>query len=504
MGSLTDFLTEYQGPIQGLYETGSDVKSTNNLEKYLNDLDVIKKDSDRVQKFSDITNKLSRIDTNTLPRTKKVQKEALDTDAIKTYGEEFKKTGLYNDYSKYLEGIQEKDDKGQPVEGKYSETPKDIHTYLQEHPMSEEHMKELREKSFYKPKEYDATMTPDEIIDTQYKMAGLSPEDRKWFEAEMKSKDDNDPKNLNKKIMRMVAERIPGLMSEGTIKNKYAEMFGNEASTYLIDQPSYTEQKKKKLDDYSTSELKGFTADQLLNNFNSSDVYKHIMDYPEDVRNKIYEKFPNWKEEEKKKWTQSDIDKLTLDDLEKMSTDDIDAVYNFLPVEIKKQWEAKHIEQDDPKKTGGRHRVGSGTSNLPDIKTGVAFDNVYKYVTGGGDKPSELKGWTKEGIGKLKELIGKEYDDVSAKKHFQKIWDEAGKYNAGTEDKKNVSPATLLGWKKYQKVQSDNGKTPDANDYMNHVGNQIKSKYKDVDGIDKAVETVKQRINDIITAYHRL
>ncbi|MFA5405457.1 MAG: hypothetical protein WC358_11035 [Ignavibacteria bacterium] len=427
MGGVTEFVDKYRDHIQGVFEVGSDVKATNNLEKYMKDLEERKADHDRIQKFQDITMKLGRLDKNTLPKTKKVAIETFANTDIP----EFKNTEFAKKYDEYLTSLSKTGEDGKPIPGQYFTNPKDVDTFLKEHPESEKLVEELRTKNFYKPTEKEVTMTGNEWEQNMFKTIGVTPEEAAWYKEEMQKKRDNDVNNHNQKIVRMVAERLPGLMSQGSLKNTYAEMFGNIAGTYMLEQPKYTEPKKKKLDDYSTAELKNFSAEQVLTQFNSTDAFKHIWDFNDKAREEIFKQFPNWKEQDKKVWKQEEIDKLTLEDLEKMTTEEIDDIYNFLPLAVKQEWEAKHYEQDTKSSRGPGGKGKKFSFDFPTIGEGAFYEDAYKYlITNGmaGDKPESLKKYSKEQLEQLKNELSKEKDFESAKKNFNKI---IGKINTG-------------------------------------------------------------------------
>jgi len=149
------------------------------------------------------------------------------------------------------------------------------------------------------------------------------------------------------------------------------------------------------------------TLEQMYRGMKPDYDYKEVNDVLYQINNRTGEVTPRTQKEQKplpKTYTQGQIDQMTLEDLESMDTNEIDKIFNFLPSDIQKQWNDKHIipeeETSRTSRTGSRRRL-----SVPpiDLQTGDITSKLDKYVKDSHDFNKKFGGWNNDASGQQKE-----------------------------------------------------------------------------------------------------
>lgn len=309
--SLNDIILKNWGMLNEAFRNIEDVIVEDNYNKVLQKLEPYRQEKQNRDRFLNIYNRLGSVDTSKIDPTKDAELEGIDTkgyafanlnetQAWKTFTDSYKKKNPNYDGSS-------------PIDiGEFQ-------SYLKEYPQYND---ELKQAGIIKMLPTKINKTEEEYMNDYYTQAGLTPAEVKWYNDYKQSM--IPAATQNEKLSSFLTQYAPYLVSGGDLKDSRLKYLSNMAGTLALTDPKaddydYREvggqlvkinkrtnkveiipvkNSKTALKDYTANEIRKMTFEQVMSTFNSADIGKYLYDFSPEVRDKLFETFPDWKPEE--------------------------------------------------------------------------------------------------------------------------------------------------------------------------------------------------------------
>ena len=208
-GAFTEFTQRYGTEINSLLGHFGDMTATKQYNEAIKSLDEFEKSKLDSEKFTNLRTKLSTITPEMLPFTKKVNEKGYDFD---------NPNWVEGDYQTQFEEYYKKVN---PNATDY--TKEDLIKYVEAKP----DLKKQLEGTVYKDMPKDVSLTAEEFTQNRFDVAGFTPEDTEFF----KNYENQTVTTAehNRKLLNLINEKTPNLMSRGLLGTVKAEQFQNRA-----------------------------------------------------------------------------------------------------------------------------------------------------------------------------------------------------------------------------------------------------------------------------------
>jgi hypothetical protein len=221
-----NFFERYKGEIEDLIGIANNVESFDTYNEALQRVGKLDEYKNNVSKITDMQNRLLQVDTDKVPKTKTVDKEVFSSDYLRDA--ELKDVESMTGYTEYFDRTTAK-----------NETPIGINDYLTQRPDLYAQVK-TKYSSAFQNKKSEQNLTPDEMLASYYKEAGIAPEDVAWYQE---NKGKYKATKYNEKLTDLMNEYIPYFMGRDETSQQYGALLGGRIDKEMIKPTKYEYQK---------------------------------------------------------------------------------------------------------------------------------------------------------------------------------------------------------------------------------------------------------------------